>query len=100
MAKVWIMVDASGDDPDEWKSNVKAVVLSNKKILAKTDSIKSNLEETIAIIQESWEEGNSGDIPVDNFYEALDRMNQSPWHLGGVVSSDEAREYVKLSGGI
>ena len=101
MENVWILTDASGEDPDDWKTKIEAVVLPNKKVMSKNKDWFDLLTQQIKEAQKYWEkEGNTGSIDIETTYQYLDRMHMSPYHLGGIVSIEKAKEYVKLSGGI
>ena len=99
MADVWIMTSDMGEGG--WQSGVQVVVLPNRKVLAKNDMDKELIEEQIKEAQERYEHaGSSGPIPTDELFYYLEGLHKSPYHLGAVVPIEEAREYVKLSGGI
>ena len=99
MADVWIMTSDMGEGG--WQSGVQVVVLPNRKVLAKNDMDKELIEEQIKEAQERYERaGSSGSIPTDELFYYLEGLHKSPYHLGAVVPIEEAREYVKLSGGL
>jgi len=101
MTNVWILTNAASEDPDDWKTKIAAVVLPNKKVISKYEDYIDLLTQQIKEAQEFWEEdGNTGLADIEIIYEYLDALHTSPYHLGGVVSIEEAKEYVKLSGGI
>jgi len=101
MADVWILVNAAEEGEDSWKSNVKAVVLPSHKILAKQDGDKELLQMQIDDATQFYQEdGNSGDVPSEMLFEYLEGLHKSPYHLGFTVPVEDAREYVKLSGGL
>ena len=100
MAEVFILVDASGGE-QTWKENVKAVVLPSHKVITKDRTTKLFLMSHIYEAQSFWEqEGNTGKVPAEKLYNFLTAMNCTPVRLGGTASSEDAREYMKLSGGL
>ena len=100
MADVWILTNGSGEGKDAWKSGVKAVILPNHKIIAKTAGTKELLEAQIEEVHEFYHAaGHSGKIPSEQLFEYLEGLHQNMYHIGFVVPVEEAREYIKLSGG-
>ena len=100
MSDVFLLVDASKGD-DTWKENVKAAVLPSHKVLTKDRTTKLFLMSHIYEAQSFWEkEGNTGKIPTETLYNFLTAMNPTPLRFGGTTSAEEAREYIKLSGGL
>jgi hypothetical protein len=91
MADVWIMTSDAGEGEEAWKSGVQVVVLPNRKVIAKNDMDKELIEEQIK---------EAGDISIDELFYYLEGLHKSPYHLGATVPMEEAREYVKLSGGM
>lgn len=102
MADVWIMTNGVGEGEEAWKSGVQAVILPNRRVIAKSNEDKNLLEEQIEEAQERYNKygGGSGEIPIDKLFDYLEGLHTSPYHLGFVVPVEEAREYVKLSGGL
>jgi len=51
--------------------------------------------------QDTWlQDGNSGDIPIEELYRYLERMNLSAYHAGWILPIDEAKELIKNNGGL
>ena len=101
MADVWIMTNGMGEGEEAWKSGVQVVVLPNHKVITKNDMDKKLIEEQIKEAQQRYEyAGSSGPIPTDELFYYLEGLHKSPYHLGSVVPIEEAKEYVKLSGGM
>ena len=100
MSDIFLLVDAS-EGKDTWKENVKAAVLPSHKVITKDKTMKLSLMSNIREAQSFWEEeGNTGKVPTEKLYNFLTAMNGNPLRLGGTTSSEDAREYVKLSGGL
>ena len=101
MADVWIMHNNIGEGEDYWKSHVLAVVLRNHKVIAKDDEDKELLEYDIKMAQSRYERaGRSGNMPTEDLFRYLSGLHQKIYYSGSIVSIEDAREYVKLSGGM
>ena len=101
MADVWVMSDGTGEGEEAWKSGVQAVVFPNHKIIAQSDMDKRLLQEQIEEAQRFWQQdGNEGEISTEALFDYLGGLHTSPYHGGFVTSIEEAREYVKLCGGL
>jgi len=110
MPDVWLWAGNSNFD-DEWKSGVHAVVLPNNKVLAKNSSTRKYLEELIEFAKENYENWDENDEDLkeytkpplqEHIFGTLNYMvgQRSTYSYTGVHSIEEAREYVKASGGL
>jgi|TARA_R110000824_G_scaffold398123_1_gene601809 hypothetical protein len=101
MADVWILVNGDGEGEDSWKSDVRAVVLPNHRVIAKNDGYKELLEMQIDDAKQFFQDDNdSGSISSEVLFEYLEGLHKNFHHLGMTIPIEEAREYVKLSGGL
>lgn len=78
--------------------NIQGVVLASKKVLGNRKKI---LQMQVDDAQDSWlQDGNSGDVPIEELYRYLERMNMSAYHAGRILPIDEAKELIKNNGGL
>ena len=90
-----------GEGEEYWKSHIVAVVLPNHKVIAKDDEDKELLEYDIKQMQSRYERaGRSGNMPTEDLFNYLNGLHRKIYYSGSIVSIEDAREYVKLSGGL
>ena len=100
MADVFIILDRSNMDTED-RPEVKAVVLSSRKVLGRNPVIKHAVEGNIGDAQSFWErDGGEGQVPSDKLFGYLQTMWSGINNYGMIVSAEHAREFVKQSGGI
>ena len=100
MADVWILADAR-DGGDSWKSNVKAVVLPSKKVISRSKRFSSLISKQISMAESMWAGAtdDNSSITTEAMYNALNRWHGNPYSMGVIVPVEDAREYIKQSGG-
>jgi len=100
MADVFLIVDL-GEGNGAWKNNVKAAVLPNKKVLG-PPSITGHINKVIKDAEKLWNSYHpeEGEIPMERIYGRLGMSYKNHKSSGIVVTLEEAREYIKQSGGL
>jgi hypothetical protein len=100
MADVWLLVDL-GEGNGEWKNNIKAAVLPNKKVLG-APSVTGHINKVIKDAEKLWNLHHSeeGEVPMERIYGSLGTSYKNHKNMGIVIPLEEAREYIKQSGGL
>lgn len=86
------------NSPDNEVKEIQGVVLPSRKILGQH---KQHLEMNMTDAKRYWEEdGNSGEIPLEELFTYLLHMNGGAYSTGILLPTNDAREFVKKGGGI
>ena len=75
-------------------------VLGNRKIIAKDDSYKDSLESDFEAADTIWAEQNNDPMPAEQLFGFLNAIHKNPYSIGMTMSAEEAREFVKETGGL
>ena len=95
---VFVLVTPDFDKGEGFAKEIQGVVLPSRRVIGRD---KEYLQTQIKNAQDVWEaEGNSDDIPIEELYSSLARMNMSAYHPGWILPIDEAKELIKNSGGL